>query len=268
METGFIQHKQSNIHYYRFGKGEKLLLAFHGYGEDGSSFGLFEKYLETEFTIIAIDFPFHGKTEWNEGLLFTIDDLINIINLINQLLNQPINLLGYSMGGRVALYLTQNIPAKINSVVLIAPDGLHKNLWHYLATQTVVSNKLFSLTMQHPDWLFALMKVAVKFNLFNKSIINFVHYYLDNKESRMTLYKRWTTMRRFAPNLSLIKKIIRQRNIAIKILFGKYDKIIVTKTGKAFAKGEEDLIKVIEIEAGHQLLKEKYAMQIMNLFKS
>ena len=58
------------------GTGNKLLLCFHGYGEDAYSFSFLEKHLGETYSLIVIDFPFHGKTVWKDGLLFTANDLL------------------------------------------------------------------------------------------------------------------------------------------------------------------------------------------------
>lgn len=265
MESKFLTYKQSLIHYTCCGTGTEILFAFHGYGENTLSFNLLEDLIGKDFTIIAIDFPFHGKTEWKEGLLFSVDDLISIIQQINHQ-TQPINLLGYSMGGRVSLQLLQTIPDSIKKLVLIAPDGLHNNFWHSFSTRTKAGNVLFAYVMKHPGFIFFLMKIAVHLNLFNKSIFNFVHYYLDEASSRLILYRRWTTMRKFNPNKDLLKSIILQKRIPVKLLFGKFDKVIITKRGEQFKKGIEQFVEVKEIEAGHQLLREKYATEIATLF--
>ncbi len=97
----------------------------------------------------------------------------------------------------------------------------------------------------------------------NKSIVKFVHHYLDDKEERMLLYKRWTFMRRLKPNLKTIKKICAHKNIQLKFLFGEYDRIILSKRASIFKHTKNISIKVIN--AGHQLMKEKYADEIAAL---
>jgi pimeloyl-ACP methyl ester carboxylesterase len=268
LETLSLIYKNSTLNYRRFGDGKKMLFCFHGYGEDASSFVFLEKIIGHQFTIISLDFPFHGSTEWKEELLFTPDDLIKVIDKICNSSHQKISILGYSMGGRVALQLLQTFPDKIEKLILIAPDGLHNNIWHKLSTQTFIGNKLFSFSMNHPKWMFVSMNVLYKLGFFNKSIFNFVHYYLDDRSSRLQLYKRWTTMRKFNPDLHLLKKIIHNKKIPISIMFGRYDRVIVTKRGIHFQKNIAEFVTVKEIEAGHQLLKPKFAADIAALFRS
>jgi pimeloyl-ACP methyl ester carboxylesterase len=261
-ESYYIDYKNSRIHYLRMGDGVDYLFCFHGYGETADSFKLLEPALGKRFTIIAIDFPFHGKTEWNEGLLFTPEDLIFIIQQLKPASN-PMQLLGYSMGGRIAMQLLQLIPEQVTKMVLVAPDGLHKNKWQWIATRTRVGNRLFHYFMLHPGAVLGLMDAGAKLGLYSKSLHKFVHYYLDDPEQRLTLYRRWTTMRKFRPDTDLLRSIIIKNKIPVRLLFGKHDHVILAKHGIAFSKNSEGLIEVKEIEAGHQLLKEKYAGEII-----
>ena len=71
MQQLSLAYKSSIINYYIFGSGAKTLFCFHGYGEDGNSFAFLEKKLGLAYTLYAIDFPVHGKTQWNEKEPFT-----------------------------------------------------------------------------------------------------------------------------------------------------------------------------------------------------
>src|ERR1044072_2128080 len=229
-----LVYKNSLINYYVFGSGAKVLYCFHGYGETSISFAFLEKHLGKDYTLYAIDFPFHGKTEWKEQQPFTPNDLHNILALILPDRTKKFSLLAYSMGGRAAMHLLQQTPGQIESVTLVAPDGLHQNIWYWITTQTLVGNKAFSYTMQNPKWFFWLVSAGKKLNIINDSIAKFVHYYLDDKKQRALLYKRWTFMRKLKPDLKTIKKVCAERNIKLKFLFGKYDQIILSKRAQIF----------------------------------
>ena len=108
--------------------------------------------------------------------------------------------------------------------------------------------------------------LAGKTNILNKSIVKFVHHFLDDKNERILLYKRWTAMRAFKPNLSAIKKICNEKNMQLHLLFGSFDRIILSKRAAVFKQSKNIHISVIE--AGHQLLKEKYASYIVPLLNN
>jgi pimeloyl-ACP methyl ester carboxylesterase len=265
MESHLLPYKNSFVHYLKFGNGTKFLFCFHGYGENASSFVFLERTLGKDYTLIALDFPFHGSTEWNEDLAFTTADLESIINTIVPLDLQTISIIGYSMGGRLALAMLQHVPGKIERVVLVAPDGLHKNFWYWFSSQTRIGNRLFNYTMRNPRWFFGGMSFLKGFRLLNKSIFKFAHSYLDDPGERMLLYKRWTTMRRFRPKATGVARALNEYNIPLRMLFGSYDRIILSSRSAQLDKNN-DTVSVKTIRAGHQLLKEKYAKDIAALF--
>src|SRR5258705_7646608 len=185
-EALLLSYKNSRISYCRFGKGDKLVICLHGYGEDGSSFSFLENLAGEKFTFLAIDLPFHGKTIWNEND-FTTNDLITIIKLLleqSNLTGQTSNLqlLGFSLGGRIALSLYQAMPSEIDRFVLLAPDGLKINFWYWLATQTFLGRSFFSFTMKHPGWFFGFLKFINFLGLVNRSIFKFVNYYIGDEK--------------------------------------------------------------------------------------
>lgn len=251
-----------NIEYYQYGSGSKWLFCLHGLGEEGNSFSIFEQYLGEEYTLIAFNLPFHGNTSWHDKLIFTPTELLDFIHFFVNNNKQPFCLMGYSMGGRLCLHLLQMIPERIEKILLIAPDGLQMNFWYWLATQTKYGNKLFKYTMYQPAWFFNMIQLGRKWGVLNKSIVKYVQYYIGDEAVRTGLYKRWTAMRRFKPNLLKLKGIIAEKNIPVTIFFGKYDRIILTKRGKDFSEGYENLIQIKELETGHQLLKPNYAAEI------
>lgn len=221
--------------------------------------------------MIAIDFPFHGKTIWNEGLNFTPADLLAIINLIlNQFLltEKKIYLIGFSMGGRAALTLMQHIPEKIEKLLLLAPDGLRLNFWYWLATQNKAGNKLFRYIMRRPALMFTILKAANKMRLVNQSIYKFISYYIYDAQVRNDLYKRWTTMRSFRPEIEKLKSIIKENKISVRMLYGEHDRIIRFERAEKFRKGIENYCELKVISTGHQLLNQENASTIIDLLKN
>ncbi len=270
MERNHIIYKNSTIGYSRFGTGPRVALCFHGYGEDATSFEFLGKYAGDQFTFYALDLPFHGKTDWKEGLKFSNQDLQQIIRKILEKYNQQqstsnkqLFLLGFSLGGRIALSLYQANPEIIQKLVLLAPDGLKVNFWYWLSTQTWIGNKFFAFTMKHPAWFFGFLKVLNKLKLVNASIFKFVNFYIGDKEVRRLLYARWTSLRRLSPDLSRIKSSIRENRTPVRLVYGKHDRIILSSVGEKFKKGIEEYCILSLFHSGHQVLHEKHVVEIL-----
>lgn len=261
-----LDFKSSVINYYIYGDGGKALFCLHGYGDDSTSFSFLEKYVGSNYTLYAIDLPFHGETNWEKSKSMSAEDLLAICNSININNGQKISILAYSFGGRIAMYLLQKFPDKIERIILIAPDGLHVNFWHWFSTQTILGNKLFKRSMHNPKYFFFFLNMANRTNMINKSIVKFIHNFLDDEKERTLLYKRWNATQKFMPDLSLIKKLSAKNNIGIQFLFGNFDRIILSKRASCFKNVKN--VRITTIDAGHRLLNETYASHIVTLLKS
>jgi pimeloyl-ACP methyl ester carboxylesterase len=270
MKDGLINYKSSQISYRQFGSGPKVVLCFHGYGEEAVTFEFLGKFAAEQFAFYAIDLPFHGQTIWNDGTGFTTYDLQRIIEKIlvqnngqPVTSNQQLTLLGFSLGGRIALSLYQAMPEQIEKLLLLAPDGLKVNFWYWLATQTWLGKNLFAFTMKYPGWFFVLLKALNKLRFVNASIFKFVSYYIDDKEARMLLYNRWITLRKIKSGITQIKSFIKRYKTPVRLVYGKHDRIILSSVGEKFRKGIEEQCSITEIHSGHQVLHEKHVLEIL-----
>jgi pimeloyl-ACP methyl ester carboxylesterase len=269
MESKFIEQGNATFHYRKFGSGPKLLFCFHGYGRDSYQFTFLEKTLGKIYTIIAIDMPFHGLTKWKDKLTFHPNYLIQVMQEIRAGLKkekEKFTILGFSMGGRISLHLTQILHKHVEKVVLIAPDGLKINFWHWFCTHTWLGNKLLGYTINHPSWVLYLLKLAERTKVINSSVAGFVHYYVDDTKERQTLYQRWTTLRKFTLQINRLKRTIVKDRIPVRMLFGLHDKIILSSSGRKFRRGIEDYASVKVINETHYLLRETHANTIRELF--
>jgi pimeloyl-ACP methyl ester carboxylesterase len=266
----FLSFRSSRIHYCCWGAGPKLLFGFHGYGESAASFAFLGEALNPDFTLVAIDLPFHGQTEWKEGLFLDPQQLSGFMREIAARLpgrTRAWGLIGYSMGGRVALQLLENNPEAIEKMVLLAPDGLKVNLWHWLATRTVLGNQLFRWTMRWPAWFFFLLRLSNALRLVNPSVYKFAVHYIHDDAVRQDLYTRWTTMRGFRPHLSIIAESIRRRQLPVTLVYGRYDRIIRWERAEKFRKrGVAATCRLILLDTGHQLLRPQYLDVLLSLF--
>jgi len=196
-------------------------------------------------------------------LTFTVNDLQKIIALILPGSNRKFSLIGFSLGGRVALALFEAMPSRVEKMILLAPDGLKVNFWYWLSTQTLAGNRLFAFTMKYPGWFFALLKILNKLKFVNASIFKFVNFYIGDKEVRRLLYARWTSMRKLKPGLPRIRSLVLTNQTQVRLLYGKHDRIILPARGQKFIKGIEKFCTLSLIRSGHQVLAGKHVQQIV-----
>jgi len=266
LEHHFVPFRRSLISCYRYGHGKEIVICFHGYGERADHYRIFENADAGDFSFYCLDLPHHGRTIWKEGNVILPDDLVHIRKAIVDKhlseMNDPSltgahTLMGYSLGGRVALRLFQSDPGIVKRLVLLATDGLKFNFWYSFCTQTILGNRLFHFTMHHSTWLFRVLKFVRKTKLVNKSLLKFITDYVEHPNSRRLIYHRWTTLRRMHPSRSAVKRRIRHNHTITRLLYGKFDRIMRPVTGRRFARSVHPFGKVSELNCGHQLLLPK-----------
>ena len=101
-------------------KGTGTPIVFlHGFLGTGQDWRGVAKYLSGR-TCLAYDLPGHGKTPWTDE---KIEDV-----LANAIGPKPIDLVGYSLGGRLAIRFALSHPARIRSLSLLSAHyGLPNN---------------------------------------------------------------------------------------------------------------------------------------------
>ncbi|MGV0105738.1 putative 2-succinyl-6-hydroxy-2,4-cyclohexadiene-1-carboxylate synthase [Nostoc sp. DSM 114160] len=113
--------KNYQFHYYLNSTLNKPLILFlHGFMGNIHEFDEAIKLLLKEFSYLKIDLPGHGKTQvLGEDEYYTMANIAHaLINLLDELKIAKCFLVGYSMGGRLALYLALNFPERFYKVVL------------------------------------------------------------------------------------------------------------------------------------------------------
>jgi 2-succinyl-6-hydroxy-2,4-cyclohexadiene-1-carboxylate synthase len=110
-----------HFHYQSGGNPQgQPLLFLHGFMGDCQEFDQILPYFWDDFYCLVIDLPGHGQTEVmgddrNYGMEKTA---IALIHFLNYLQLSKIGLIGYSMGGRLALYLALHFPKKFSHLIL------------------------------------------------------------------------------------------------------------------------------------------------------
>lgn len=97
-----------------------IILFLHGFLGDCDDFARVISLLSDDFCCLTVDLPGHGKTIVTGGdEYYTMENTaLGLIQFLNILNIDKCFLLGYSMGGRLALYLTINFPDRFTKVVL------------------------------------------------------------------------------------------------------------------------------------------------------
>ncbi|MEA5506799.1 2-succinyl-6-hydroxy-2,4-cyclohexadiene-1-carboxylate synthase [Halotia wernerae UHCC 0503] len=109
------------FHYSLISNPSKPLIMFlHGFMGNINEFDEAIKLLDDNFSYLILDLPGHGKTQviGSDKYYSMANTTHALINLLDELKITQCFLVGYSMGGRLALYLTLHFPERFSKVVL------------------------------------------------------------------------------------------------------------------------------------------------------
>lgn len=105
-------------HYIRQGSGKSLLL-LHGFAGSSESWSTILPWLSSLFDVICIDLPGHGRTAAPTAIeRYTMPIVARDVAQIIELIGVSASVLGYSMGGRLALYLALHFPERVTGLIL------------------------------------------------------------------------------------------------------------------------------------------------------
>ena len=261
-ESLYISAGEQQLHCLQWGSGKRLLLAFHGYGDNAEIYRPLLSCLGNDYTILSFDLPHHGKSNWSESIEFTKKDLVAMVeNLMLQYKVDKVSLIGYSMGGRVALSVVEGLPACIDKVTLIATDGLAINFYFYFFTRTYAGRKMFRTMLEKPVPYIRIVNWLRKKKLVDASRHKFVMHFLDSAEGRNFLLRVWPAMNDIVPEPRRLKTLIQQYKISITIFMGAYDKIMPPSIAEKFSSGL-DTVQLHILGKGHRVFDNETAQQI------
>jgi len=119
VKSGHIEANGVNYYYEIHGKGEPLLLLHGGLG----SIDLFEPglpVLAQSRQVIAVDLHGHGRTPLGNRAISLIDMGNDVAAVLTKLGYKEVDVMGYSLGGGVALRLAVQHPASVRRLVLVS----------------------------------------------------------------------------------------------------------------------------------------------------
>jgi 2-succinyl-6-hydroxy-2,4-cyclohexadiene-1-carboxylate synthase len=114
-----IQIDDIELHVERQGGGPPLLL-LHGFTGSAAEWGGLAPRLAPLREVIAVDLIGHGRSSAPaDPARYTMEHcVVDLLALLDELGHERVELLGYSMGGRVALHLAAAAPGRVRSLIL------------------------------------------------------------------------------------------------------------------------------------------------------
>ncbi len=244
--------------YHTFGTGNATLIAFHGYGRTGEDFLVFEPDLGERFTIHAFDLPFHGNSPASSERAdrpFSPRELGDFFTAFADRIGaKRTALMGYSLGGRVALSLLGTMPERISKTILIAPDGLRPRPWYRVLASSPWGRARYRSFIERPQRVHGIAHALHRTGLLHGQMHRFVIGQTDSHEKRRFLHDVWLSYRDIEPDLNEVVTRLRAHQIQLDLVFGELDPVISARPGRRIATRAPELIRVHVLPFGHRLL--------------
>ncbi|QNF33862.1 alpha/beta hydrolase [Adhaeribacter swui] len=255
----FVQEGRSRLHYKIYGRGEQVVLAFHGYGQDHSHFYNLAGVLP-HVKIIAFDLFFHGQSVLHKKDMSLQKEFL--AKLIQKFLDEHqikrFSLMAFSMGGKFALTLLEAFPEKINQVLLVAPDGISTSFWYSVATYPGWLQGLFKRTVVRPARFFKFINWLDNKRLIDPGLIKFAAWQMNSTQKRLRVYKSWVGFRTLTFDIRKIVNLLNNQNIKFTLFLGEYDQVISGKRLQVFARAVKNC-ELIILKTGHTFLLHEVA---------
>ena len=113
--------EQYNFHYSLNGSNDRpVILLLHGFMGKSNIFDDLNTLLSSQFCRLTVDLPGHGQTKVKgRDKLYNMSNTAQaLVKFLDGLKIQQCFLMGYSMGGRLALYLTLHFPEYFSKIIL------------------------------------------------------------------------------------------------------------------------------------------------------
>jgi pimeloyl-ACP methyl ester carboxylesterase len=251
--------------------GKEYLVAFHGYGQTGADYLYYESVLKEKFTVIAIDFFGHGKSQWMESEDFTEFDMRDIVVGIarqEKIFARKFSVCSFSMGARMARALVRTFPERIKRVVFIAPPTPAFHYFLNFTVRTKIGVWLFKLFIKRNNWLSNSVSFLHRIGILNRAIKIFTTKFISRRERLNNVFITWYAQRNLTTNFATFAKLVNQYQIEVVLVIGKFDFITPSASNVNYVKKKIRKHKIMELPQKHELQSVHIAQAANEIFIS
>ena len=247
-----------DLHYTVEGSGETVVFV-HGLSDNLAYWEFLASNLRHDYRVVRFDLRGHGQTELGDDEISIGTYVEDLHDLLINLNIDKINLIGFSMGGAVALEFTVRYPEIVSSLVLMSSfyqvDDPLENVFNQLKDALKISfNEFYDLILP--------MIVCPDFIEKNKAEIEMLRE-IASKSANVPAY-----IQAIDACLNFdIGDELSNIDVSTLILAGKYDEIISLKSQEALQAKIRNSRLIVFDDVRHNLLIGENNEKILNILK-
>lgn len=245
------------LNYHKIGNGPKILLAFHGIGQDFSCFMTFAQTFADRYTTYLFDLPFHGSNIHQTPFMVTKqlwkDSLVQFFENENI---QEFDVIGFSIGGRFVLATFEAFAEKINQVLLLAPDGIKVNPLYRLATGSKLGRWGFRRVIAHQPTFLKMGNSLQKLGIVSKSTVRMADFMLGTPLKQKQIYHAWVGFKELQFDIPKLIELAQRFQTKFSFFVGKYDQLLPPQQILPLSKYLQKQ-QTILLDTGHTKLVDK-----------
>jgi pimeloyl-[acyl-carrier protein] methyl ester esterase len=225
------------------GQGPDLVL-LHGWGLNLRVWDGLASLLEKSFRIIAVDLPGHGRSQWNPKARTPAEQAWQVHATLESL-SDRYSLLGWSLGGQIALDLAAAMPRSVERLVLVAttPRFVASPDWPYGMPATALERMATQLKTNYKRTVSDFLELQVRGSTGAEKVLANLHASLfqHGEAHPKALVTGLTTLE--SSDLRPMLPLVRAPTLVIA---GQYDRVTLPAASRALAEALPDA-RYIEI---------------------
>ena len=271
MTNHYFSNDLVDMHYYRFGKGPKIMFCFHGYGMHGRQFRVLEETMGEQHTFYGFDLFFHKKTVLRDQSIVAVKKGISkgqLADFFKEFCKEAgvdrFSIIAYSMGSHYATSLVEEMPEYIDELFIAAPSSLKPGKIITFLSGNRMGNKVLERMALSNTSMPRLLFVLKKLKIIDQKGYDILFREVASPELRFSFFACASYMRFLTLNAEKFITKLNQHQIRSVFIFGERDKNYPAVIGSAIIP-RINLAKQLVIDENHDMINANFANVLSRL---
>ncbi|HRP89323.1 MAG TPA: alpha/beta hydrolase [Edaphocola sp.] len=251
MQQGTIKIEDSSWNLIRMGNGKTLLFLFHNIDQSAIDFLPLEQSIGHQYTLIAIDLPGFGKSEWHQKKLSKKSVIILLERLKLEFKADKINIAGIGIGSLYVMMLLEQRSEWIEKAMMIDPHGLKRNSWETALLFNLIGRWKVKKAIRQPEQYEKILKPLLSWGFIRKEDLSSVKRFVTDAANRNLLSPTFIQHYPLVPETQKVKWNLKKAKLHL-IIYCEDTKPFQIKDAQALAK-KSDNVTVEKISSAERM---------------